>query len=121
MITGIGTDLIDIRRIENVFLKYGTRFEKKVFTEKEINSANKINNLKKRYSFYAKRFAAKEAYVKAMGRGIGKDIKFKDISVNKKPSGQPFIELSNASNKGIFLSLSDDYPYAQAFVVVSKE
>jgi holo-[acyl-carrier protein] synthase len=120
MIEGTGTDLVDIRRIEKVMQRFGERFENRVFTKKERQAAADIKDEKKRISFYAKRFAAKEAYAKAIGKGIGKDISFKEIGVVNKESGQPVIELSEHEKSNIFLSLSDEYPYAQAFVVISK-
>ena len=127
MIIGIGNDLIDIRRVEKLLVRFGDKFSQKVFTEHEINKA------KGEASSLAKRFAAKEAVAKALATGIGKNAAWQEIEVKNLPSGQPIIFLhGNAKqtlqnlipkdyNAKIHLSLSDEYPYAQAFVVISAE
>ena len=129
MIIGIGSDIIDIRRIEKLSAKFGTRFEKRVFSAGELVAGKKYSNAKKFHSFLAKRFAAKEAVAKALGTGIGKDISFKEAEVSNLPSGKPTISLNGRAldklkslNDGakIDISLSDDYPYAQAFVIISS-
>ena len=120
MIHGIGTDIVDIRRIESVLKKNGDRFKEKIFSEAEIAAAKKIRDKKKKISYFAKRFAAKEAFAKATGKGIGEFAAFKDISIENEKSGKPFIKLRNKKMSNIYVSLSDEYPYAQAFVVIGK-
>ncbi len=129
MIIGIGTDLVDIKRIEKSLLRNGERFEKRCFTAYEQKQASSKNPDKKA-SFYAKRFAAKEALVKAIGTGFIEDVFLKDIEVKTDDLGRPSLNLSNGTlamlNKitpdntklSIHLSLTDDYPYASAFVVI---
>ncbi len=132
MIIGIGSDIVDIRRIEDILNRHGKRFEKRCFTqdEQELAKKRRSSGLNAYHSTYAKRFAAKEACVKALGTGFIDDIKYKDINVIHDKSGQPFIELRGAAlrklnslipqnmNPHIHLSLSDELPYAQAFVVI---
>ncbi len=129
MILGIGTDLVDIRRIEKVLLRYEMRFENRCFSANEQEQANNISNSKKS-AFYAKRFAAKEACVKALGTGFINDIFLKDIEVIKNNLGRPSLKLNNGAleilNKltpenmiaSTHLSLTDDYPYAGAFIII---
>lgn len=128
MIIGIGSDIIDIRRIEKLCLKFGKKFEERIFTEAEIARANSRSITKT--ATLAKRFAAKEAFAKAIGTGIGK-ISWKEIEIKNNDDGRPFIELSgnalntlnniSSSNKKIKIDLtvSDEYPMAIAFVVIS--
>ena len=126
-IFGIGTDIVNIKRIEKTLKLNGSKFKKRVFSEKEIKYCEK-----KRYpfSFYAKRFAAKEAFTKALGTGISKGIILKDIEISNKANGKPFIKLKGIPysylkkkirNKKyrIHLSLSDDKPWAQATVIIT--
>ena len=119
MIIGVGVDIIDIRRIEKLLKKDGQRFIDRVFTKAEQKKATSIKNKEKRAAYYAKRFAAKEAYAKAIGTGIGKGVKFQDITVISEKSGKPTLKVAKEKRK-IHLSLSDEYPYAQAFVVVES-
>ena len=134
MILGIGSDLCDIRRIEKSLTRFGERFEQRVFTPAEQKKARsraaKGNN--SMAATYAKRFAAKEAFGKALGTGVGAGggIYWRDIEVINLPSGQPSIRLSGAAKAAldyltpqnhtarIHLSLGDEYPIAQAFVVI---
>ncbi|MGE0108276.1 MAG: holo-ACP synthase [Bdellovibrionales bacterium] len=127
MILGIGTDLADIRRIERALETHGVRFENRLFTE--IERAKARRRVNPAYT-YAKRFAAKEAMSKALGTGIKQGVFFKDMGVMNLPSGQPTMQLSGGAlarfeamlpvgMKGVIhLALTDDYPYAQAFVVL---
>ena len=127
MIIGIGIDIIDIRRIEKTIIKYGDRFIKKCFLQTEIQkSENRRNTIQS----YAKRYAAKEALSKALGTGIRQGINFKDIEITNNNFGKPSIKLKGATanflNKklkskkySIYLSLSDDLPWAQATVIIS--
>ena len=126
-IFGIGTDIVNIKRLETTIKKYGTTFKKKIFSKKEIlYCKNKKNSV----SCYAKRFAAKEAFSKALGTGIRKGINFKDIEIYNTLNGKPHINIKDAvadnlkkkvKNKknDIYLSLSDDKPWAQATVIIS--
>ncbi len=126
-IFGIGTDIINIRRINNSLKRGGYAFKKKIFSDKEISYCEKKKNPG---AFYAKRFAAKEAFTKALGTGIGKGISLKDIEIFNDTSGKPNIRLKGVANNflkkkikknkyNIYLSLSDDEPWAQATVIIS--
>ena len=133
-ILGIGSDICDIRRIEKSLARFGEAFEDRIFTEGEKTKARrrKGGNNNGTASTYAKRFAAKEAMGKALGTGVGAGggIYWRDISVVNLPSGKPTIQLTNAAlaalqhitpanHKAIIhISLVDEYPMAQAFVVV---
>jgi holo-[acyl-carrier protein] synthase len=128
MIIGMGSDLCNIERIANSLARYGERFENRVFTEVEIAKA-------RRRPFtiagtYAKRFAAKEAFSKAVGTGFKRGVFMKDIGVVNAPSGAPTLALTGGAAlrleemtpKGhearIHLTLTDDHPWAQAFVII---
>ncbi|MCX9148211.1 holo-ACP synthase [Erythrobacter sp. WG] len=128
MIIGMGSDLCNIERIANSLARYGERFENRVFTEVEIAKA-------RRRPFtiagtYAKRFAAKEAFSKAVGTGFRRGVFMKDIGVVNAPSGAPTLMLTGGAAlrleemtpKGhearIHLTLTDDHPWAQAFVII---
>ena len=126
-IFGIGTDIINIKRINNSIKKGGHNFKKKIFSDREINYCERKKNPG---AFYAKRFAAKEAFTKALGTGIGKGISLKDIEIFNDASGKPNIKLKGVANTflkrkikknkyNIYLSLSDDNPWAQATVIIS--
>jgi len=126
-IFGIGTDIVNIKRMDVSLKKYGITFKKKIFSKKEISYCD---NKKNSSSFYAKRFAAKEAFTKALGTGIRKGVRLKNIEVTNNTDGKPFILLSGnlpnllkkriKTNKyDIHLSLSDDKPWAQATVIIS--
>lgn len=127
MIIGLGSDLMDIRRIEKTIARYGSRFTNRVFTEIE---QKKSDGRKNRAASYAKRFAAKEACAKALGTGIARGVWWRDLGVINLPSGQPTMELSNAAadllrkkipqnhKAVIHLTITDDYPWAQAFVII---
>ena len=126
-IFGIGTDIVNIKRMEKSLKVHGSKFKNNIFSKKEITYCE---NKKNSSSFYAKRFAAKEALSKALGTGIRKDIKFKYIEIRNDSYGKPSIRLKGPvedylkkkiRNKkyNIFLSLSDDKPWAQATVIIS--
>lgn len=134
MIIGIGNDYIDIRRIEKAINRFGERFINRVFTENEKMKANKrAANQKSFVSTYAKRFAAKEACSKALGTGIAKEVSWQDIEVVNLPSGQPILNLYGGAARRLKeltpegysarlnITLSDDYPKAQAIVIISAE
>ena len=126
-IFGIGTDIVNIKRMEKSLKKRGNTFKDRIFSKKEIIYCDKKNNP---YSFYAKRFAAKEALSKALGTGIRKGINFKDIEIVNDKFGKPSIKLKGSTRNflkkkiktrkySIYLSLSDDEPWAQATVIIS--
>ena len=127
---GIGSDLLDIRRIDKTISRFGDRFKNKIFTKNEINKCEKRLN---KFECYAKRFAAKEAASKALGTGFRKGVFWKDLEVVNLPSGKPTIKfhgnsliylnslLPSESNFSIDLTITDEYPYAQALVIISSE
>lgn len=126
MIIGIGTDLCDIRRIEAALTRFGERFARRCFTELERAKADRRAD---RAGTYAKRFAAKEACSKALGTGI-RGIRWQEMGVVNLPSGQPTFNLSGKAKARldaltppghiavIHLTLTDEHPLAQAFVVI---
>ncbi|MDP3853522.1 holo-ACP synthase [Phenylobacterium sp.] len=127
MIIGIGSDLSDIRRVAETLERFGERFTNRIFTEVErIRSERKPD----RASSYAKRFAAKEACAKALGTGMRRGVFWRDMGVVNMRSGQPTMaltggaltrlqEMTPAGHKAVIhLSLTDDHPYAQAFVII---
>jgi holo-[acyl-carrier protein] synthase len=128
MILGIGTDLCDIRRIERTIARHGDRFLNRIFTPVERRLAGKRVNPA---ATYAKRFAAKEACAKALGTGFREGVFFRDLGVVNLPSGRPTMELAGAAlcrlqaivpagfSPHIDLAITDEYPMAQAFVVIS--
>ncbi len=128
MIVGIGSDNIDIRRIERSIHLYGERFLMRVFTEIERRKSDKR---RLRAASYAKRFAAKEACAKALGTGLSQGFFWRDIGVVNLPSGKPTIELTGGAlnrlrailpqghRSQIDLTITDDYPLAQAIVIIS--
>ncbi len=126
-IFGIGTDIVNIKRMEKTLKKNNNSFKNKIFSKKEIIYCD---SKKHPASFYAKRFAAKEALSKALGTGIRKGINFKDIEVVNNSYGKPLIKLKgttaaflkkkvSSKKPTIYLSLSDDKPWAQATVIIS--
>ena len=127
MIIGIGTDICDINRIEATLERFNKRFMMRVFTMQEIHYA--CQNTHKKTSRFSQFFAAKEACSKALGTGIQEGVFWKDIEVMHHPSGQPMItlhhgakqklhKLSHGAKTNIWLSLTDDAGFAQAFVVI---
>jgi holo-[acyl-carrier protein] synthase len=128
VIVGIGTDLVDIRRIERALARHGERFANRIFTPTERALAQRRSNPAETY---AKRFAAKEACAKALGTGFRAGIFFRDLGVVNLASGKPTMALTGAAlvrlkslmphglEAQIDLALSDEYPMAQAFVVIS--
>jgi holo-[acyl-carrier protein] synthase len=128
MILGIGSDLVDIARIEKVIERHGERFLSRIFTAAERARAERRAN---RAATYAKRFAAKEACAKALGTGLRAGVFWRDMGVVNLPSGRPTMRLSGGAlarleaitPKGcearIDLTITDEGPMAQAFVVIS--
>jgi len=126
MIIGLGTDIIDIRRITKVINKYGYRFKKKCFHEKEIRKCESRYNSNESY---AKRYAAKEACAKALGTGLARGIFWKDIEIRNNQYGKPYIILHNNAKKfisnlsnsfNIEVSISDEKEFAIANVIIFK-
>lgn len=127
MIIGIGSDLIDIRRIEKTLERHGERFRARVFTDVE---QAKSDRRKERAASYAKRFAAKEACSKALGTGLSRGVFWRDMGVVNLPGGKPTMELTGGAAKRlaemmpanhravVHLTITDDYPLAQAFVII---
>ncbi len=129
MIIGLGNDLIDIRRIEKTLERFGARFTARVFTETEQRKSNRRAT---RAASYAKRFAAKEACAKALGTGVPRrGVHWRDLGVVNLPSGKPTMELTRGAARRleeitpdgmtaqIDVTLTDDYPLAQAIVIIS--
>ncbi|WP_353284813.1 holo-[acyl-carrier-protein] synthase [Wolbachia endosymbiont (group A) of Lasioglossum fulvicorne] len=116
MIHGIGTDIVYIPRVLRILQKYGEKFLNRIYTEKEIELSRKYNSQEMRARYFAKRFAAKEAFVKA--RGSGQGIIMKDIEIYNDVRGKPYLTVSKDFISKIHLSLSDDGDYATAFVVI---
>ena len=128
MILGIGNDVIDIRRIERSLERFGDRFVKRIFTETE---QRKSDRRRQRAASYAKRFAAKEACSKALGTGFRKGVFWRDMGVVNLPSGRPTLvltggalaQLQRITPRGcraqIDLTITDDFPTAQAIVIIS--
>ena len=128
MILGIGSDLIDIRRIEKTLDRFGERFTNRVFTEVE---RAKSDRRAERAASYAKRFAAKEACSKALGTGLRMGVAWREMGVVNLPSGKPTVALTGGAAERlkamtpegfkarINLTITDDFPLAQAFVVLS--
>ncbi|WP_144098169.1 holo-ACP synthase [Croceicoccus sediminis] len=128
MIIGMGSDLCNIERIQNSLDRFGERFELRVFTEVERGKAARRPHT--RAGTYAKRFAAKEAFSKAVGTGFKRGVFMKDIGVVNAPSGAPTLALEGGAaarlaeltphghEVHVHLTLTDDHPWAQAFVVI---
>ncbi len=130
MIIGVGTDLCDIRRIERTLERFGRRFIERLFDETEQRKADRRSNPA---SSYAQGFAAKEACAKALGTGFRDGVFWRDMVVANHPSGQPYLILSGGakarldslvptgSKARIDISQTDEYPMAQAVVIISAE
>lgn len=130
MILGLGSDICDIRRIEAAIARFGNRFLARVFTEAERRRAERRSEAL-RAPTYAKRFAAKEACAKALGTGFRQGVFFTDLGVTNLPSGKPVMELTNGAAlrlaaitpagmlAQIALTMTDEYPYAYAQVIIS--
>ena len=128
MIVGLGSDLCNIERIEKSLQRFGVRFEQRVFTE--IERAKAARRPFTKAGTYAKRFAAKEAFSKAIGTGFKAGVFMKDIGVVNAPSGAPTLALTGGARAkldalipeghaaNIHLTLTDDHPWAQAFVII---
>jgi len=127
MIIGLGSDLSDIRRVENSLQRFGERFTQRIYTEIERARSERKSD---RAASYAKRFAAKEACAKALGTGFRHGVFWRDMGVANLPSGKPTMALTGGALERlkaitpaghtavIHLSLTDEHPYAQAFVII---
>ncbi|MCF8706819.1 holo-ACP synthase [Rhizorhapis sp. SPR117] len=128
MIIGLGSDLCNIERIQNSLDRFGARFETRVFTE--VERAKAARRPHTRAGTYAKRFAAKEAFSKAVGTGFKTGVFMRDIGVVNGPSGAPTLHLTGGAlvrleslvpsgyKPLVHLTLTDDHPWAQAFVII---
>ena len=132
MIIGIGSDIIDITRIEKVIGRHGERFLDRIFTDAERAKAERRSKMPKLvWATYAKRFAAKEACSKALGTGIRRGVWLRDMGVVNQPGGRPTMKLTGGAlarleqltppgfEAQIDLTITDDWPLAQAFVIIS--
>ncbi|MCG8440524.1 MAG: holo-ACP synthase [Caulobacterales bacterium] len=131
MILGVGVDLIDIRRVERTLERFGDRFTGRVFTDLERAKADRR---RRRAETYAKRFAAKEACAKALGTGVPRrGVHWRGMGVVNLPTGQPTMALEGGAAERlaqmtppgmtatVHLTITDDYPLAQAFVMITAE
>ena len=130
MIIGIGSDLVDIKRVAKTIDRYGDRFIQRIYTPVEIARAERRVD---RVATYAKRYAAKEACAKALGTGFRKGVFWRDLGVINLPSGQPSLALTGGAKARldamtpagmvarIDLTITDEYPLAQALVIISAE
>jgi holo-[acyl-carrier protein] synthase len=128
-VIGLGTDIVNINRIQKIYSKYGSHFLDKILTETEKKTEKKISNLIN-IETIAKRFAAKEAISKAIGYGFSKGIHFKNIEIFNDKNGKPYanvngnakITLTKISKKyNIFITLSDDKPWAVATALITSK
>ena len=127
MIVGLGSDLIDIRRIEKTLERFGDRFTYRIFTEIERAKSDRRHA---RAASYAKRFAAKEACSKALGTGFRKGVYWRDMGVVNEPSGRPTMAMTGGAalrlaalipqdhKPRVHVTITDDFPWAQAFVII---
>jgi holo-[acyl-carrier protein] synthase len=128
MILGLGSDLIDIRRVEKSIERFGERFLERIFTDVERAKSDRQAN---RAASYAKRFAAKEACSKALGTGLNRGVYWRDMGVVNLPGGKPTMQLTGGAlerlkaitpeghDPVIDLTITDDFPLAQAIVIIS--
>ena len=132
MILGMGSDLIDIRRIEKTLERFGDRFIDRIFTPAEKAKAERRKGAGKGYAAtYAKRYAAKEAASKALGTGFRAGVYWRDLGIVNQPSGKPTIVMTGGAairlqqltppgmSARIELTLTDEYPLAQAIVIIT--
>ena len=125
MIRGIGTDLLDKKRIENLFLLYGEKFINKILSEREKEELQQKKNQDKQISYLSNNFACKEAFLKALGLGFSEGFSFKDIEVLRNRKGAPSLQLSKKACKKVetlgfkrfHITISDTEDYSLAFIV----
>lgn len=132
MIIGLGSDLVDIRRIEQALSRFGEKFEQRVFTQGEQTKARSRKGGARNgvASTYAKRFAAKEAFSKAVGTGFNFGVFMRDIEVVNLPTGQPTLRVTGGAHNALMrlvpegaqpvmhLTLTDEYPMASAYLII---
>jgi len=130
MILGLGNDTVDIRRIERTVARHGERFLARIFTDAEREKAERRGE-RTRIATYAKRFAAKEAASKALGTGFRAGVFWRDLGVVNLPSGQPTLRMTGGAaarlaamtpaghRAQVALTMTDEYPYAEAVVIIS--
>ena len=129
MILGIGVDLLNINRVEKLYLKFGDKLADRILSEEEVGNYKKSKN---KINFLAKKFCAKEAFSKALGTGIGRGINFSDITISNDILGKPIIFLSdngfyfleklykkNTKNIQFNLSITDEDPFINCFAIIS--
>lgn len=129
MILGIGVDLLNVSRIEDLYSKFGDKFARRILSDEELKNFNKSTN---KINFLAKRFCAKEAFSKAMGTGIGRGVDFVDITIANNILGKPIILMSDKGfnsleeifkkdikNMQFDISITDEKPYVNCFVIIS--
>ncbi len=129
MILGVGIDLLNMGRIEELYLKFNDKLANKILSEEELGDYKKSKN---KINFLAKKFCAKEAFSKALGTGIGRGINFADITISNDILGKPIVFLSdngfsflenlfkkNAKNMQFDISITDETPFVNCFVVIS--
>ena len=132
MIIGLGTDLVDIRRIEKTLARFNDRFINRVFTEVEKEKADRRKGAGRAYAAtYAKRYAAKEAASKALGTGFRQGVYWRDLGVVNLPSGKPTVQMTGGAadrlrsmvpegmEARVELTITDEYPLAEALVIIS--
>lgn len=126
MIFGIGTDIVKISRIKIAYDKYPNVFPSKILAQEELKVFNQLELQQKRIAYLAKRFAAKEAFVKALGSGFRNGITLPDIMITNDSSGKPEVNLSDKickflpENYEVFLSIADEMDSAIAFVIIEQ-
>ncbi|MDX8362831.1 holo-ACP synthase [Cytobacillus sp. IB215316] len=117
MIIGIGIDIVEIKRVASTLERQGERFINRILTQNEQKNFNQLQGLRQ-IEFFCGRFAAKEAYSKALGTGIGKEISFLDIEITSNEQGRPIIAVSDENH--IHLSISHSQEYAVAQVIIES-
>lgn len=133
MIIGIGADIVKTHRIAELIEKFGDKFLHRIFCDSEISQAQKMKNDELKIRFFAKRFAAKEAFSKAIGTGFGRGLDFVDVEIRNDDLGKPFLQISptkieflqekfscEINELNFQLSISDEDGLALAFVVIEK-
>ncbi|HLS24130.1 MAG TPA: holo-ACP synthase [Pseudogracilibacillus sp.] len=120
MIKGIGIDIIELERIERLITKK-PRFLERILTDKEITQYNSLQSERRKLEYLAGRFAAKEAYAKANGTGIGRSLRFTDIEIVTTSSGAPSLNVKRKENKRYHVSISHSKQYAIAKVIIEEK
>lgn len=119
-IAGIGIDIVELNRIERLLQKKNERFMKRILSEKEQTVFNALDSNRRQIEFFAGRFAAKEAFAKATGKGIG-TLRFTQIEILSNEAGAPTLRVPNYHSKNLFVSISHSKAYAVAQVIITKD